>query len=375
MSFKKRVLSWIGIGMAVIFLASCSNSNTTTIGKVSDETVYTQIKNSVSDVYEQVSKGCVGIAVSNNSVSASGSGVIYKKQDDTYYVVTNAHVVEDMTTCRIYFGGTKYNNAKIVGYDTTNDIGVVTFELDLFNQKLEKELVVHDFFNYEDTDMLTIGQTVLAIGCPLGLDNYNILTTGVVSSISDTQISTDAAINPGNSGGGLFNLAGRLVGINTEKEVWSYGDQKSNYNNTITTDDVPVEGRGFAIALDTVKRCVKEIETKGGKIEHNLKLGITVEVFNYGLNPDNFEQNQSHFPVTDSAVYFMVTEVEQGSYALKAGIKQYDVLLKVNDKDIEYLTDISDELKFISKGDSLKLTISRKNQDQTDQAVEITVSF
>lgn len=364
---KKRVLTVLAMIGCALSLASC-NSETGVITKISEEVEYTKIENDITQVYETVSKGCVGLVVSNASSAATGSGVIYKYDESAsrYYVVTNAHVVEDMTSCKVYMGGTKYISATIVGYDTKNDIGVVSFTLDLLNLDLKNEIYVNDIFNYEDNDLPAVGQTVLAIGCPLGIDNFNILTTGVVSSVSNSWISLDAAINPGNSGGGLFNLAGRLIGINTEKEVWT-----TTVNENGMQEDIPVEGRGFAVSLRVVKNCITDIEKKNGIVERPL-LGITVSTVNTVLNPDT--EYQKYLPVSDDVVYFLVTGFADTSAARKAGVLLYDVILKVNGETITTANDISDVLNAMLLDETITLTVYRLSNRQPI-TVDITVSF
>lgn len=368
---KKKILAWIFVFVGILSLASCTGESGV-ITKVSEEAEYTKIENNITEVYETVSKGCVGILVSNDSSSATGSGVIYKYDESKsmYYVVTNAHVVEDMTSCKVYMGGTKYNSATILGYDSKNDIGVVTFTLDLLNMDMKDKLYVNDFFNYEDNDLPAVGQTVLAIGCPLGLDNYNVLTTGVVSSVSKSQISLDAAINPGNSGGGLFNLAGRLIGINTEKEVWTISVSDSGLE-----EKIPVEGRGYAISLSVVKNCINAIVEKNGVVERPL-LGITVATVNTVINPNS--DYIAYLPQTDDIVYFIVTdfnnEPSNPSAALRAGIMTHDVLLEINGSKITSASDISDVLNSITMEDTITLKVYRITGNQPTTK-EITVSF
>lgn len=368
---KKKIISIFLAIVLLIGLTACFGDSGV-ITKVSEEVEYTKIESNITDVYEKVSKGCVGLAVSGDEGSATGSGVIYKydEKSSLYYVVTNAHVVEDMTSCKVYLGGTKYNSATIIGWDSKNDIAVVTFSLDFMNSEIKDSIYVNDFFNYDDTDLVSVGQTALAIGCPLGLENYNILTTGVVSSISKLLISTDAALNPGNSGGGLFNLAGRLIGINTEKEVWSFdGNTGGAY---ITGDDIPVEGRGYAVPLSVVKKCINDIVEENGIIERPL-LGITVATVNTVIMPES--EYIKYLPTMDKVVFFIVTDFNKASSPAKlAGVKQYDVILEVNGVEIESSTDISAVLNLMTLDESITLKVYRTEAGK-QITKEITVSF
>ena len=208
---KKRLMA-IMLLMLVTLTSCISGLLPDTVEKEPD---VVQIENDIVTVYDTISKGCVGIYGTSDVGTSLGSGVIYKEDNGTYYVVTNHHVIDKMQELKIYRGGSKYYRATVLGSDKQNDIAVITFTLDLFGGD---EVYIHDIFSY-DEENVKVGQTALAIGCPLGLENFNTLTTGVVSKVTKNQIQTNAEINPGNSGGGLFNLSGRLIGINTEKKA------------------------------------------------------------------------------------------------------------------------------------------------------------
>lgn len=365
---RKKLLGFI-LGSGLL-LSVCSCSSVKNIVKISDEADYTKIENSITDVYERVSKGCVGVSVSSSTQSGSGSGVIYKYDESskTYYVVTNEHVISGMTSYSIYFGNAKYSSASLLGYDATNDIAVLTFQLDILNNDIKDSLYVNDIFSYSDNDLVSVGQTVLTIGCPLGLSNFNILTTGVVSSVEATKISTDSAINPGNSGGGAFNLEGRLIGIVEEKEVWKYSTTRGNY---ITSDDTPIEGRGYFIALDIVKNCIKNIETRKGAVERP-SFGMTVTTINTILDPNT--SFKDYLPDDGKNVYFVVSSFDKVSAAKECGVKTYDVLLEINGNSINSSDDIKKCLSTITKNDSVKLKVYRINLGKKETK-ELTITF
>ncbi len=365
---KKRLLLAIGMLISMMGLSSCTNTGE--IIKIGEEVEYTKIENTITEVYAEVSRGCVGIVVTDDyDTGATGSGVIYKYDStkDMYYVVTNAQVVEDMNKCNIFFGNGRYNSAEIVGYDSKNDIAVVTFQLDLLNSSLKDKIYVNDFYNYEDNDLVVVGQTVLAIGCPLGLSNYNILTTGVVSSVDEFQISTDAALNPGNSGGGLFNLDGRLIGINTEKEVWT---QSTGENGEAET--LPVEGRGYAMSLSVVKECIDDILRNNGVVERP-RFGMTVLTLNilYG----DIDEYEGYYTVKEGQFeYFLVTDFDLTSTAKVAGVKLNDQLLTINGMEIKTINSISSVLNFAEMTDKIELGIYRKGTGNITVTVDFTKS-
>lgn len=219
-------------------------------------------QNAITEMTELSRSGVLGI----QTEIGSGSGVIYKKEGNTYYLVTNAHVVVDTQVelvddvpTEVYYATSVQeviyelngilfvinDTVDLVGFDITTDLAVLTFESD-------KEFTVIPMANSYD---LELGQFVFAVGNPLGFDYYGTITMGIISGktryvdnggFSATLIQHDAAISPGNSGGALLNLDGELIGINNMKIV----------------DDL-VTGIGFAIPSNTVKRIVADLEDDG----------------------------------------------------------------------------------------------------------------
>lgn len=359
---KKRIGLLFFALITILGLASCDllgeNKTPTEIEK---EPNVIEIQSDITQVYEKASKGCVGIYGTNSDSAAGGSGVIYKEVNGVYYVVTNAHVIESMTKVRIFMGGVKYYDAAVVGKDTKNDIAVLTFSLDLFGG----EVYVHDIFNYDD-EIIKVGQTTLAIGCPLDLDNYNILTTGVVSKVTYSKIMTNAELNPGNSGGGLFNLSGRLIGINTEKQVWT--SSMDDYGNV---EQIPVEGVGYAISLEVVKKCITDIEAKGGNIERPL-MGITVTGINAYLHQ---ESEYAKYMPQGLEFGIIVIEVSNGSAGSRAGVRQFDIITKIDGKEVTSLQSLSDVLNSKLMSDSVTLTVYRGSNPSSNKVIDITITF
>lgn len=308
-----------------------------------------QVSNEISELYEKISLGCVGIYAKNGDKGSIGSGVVYKESNGTYYVVTNHHVVKDMNDVKVYRGGSKYYRATLVGTDEHNDLAVITFSLDLFGGS---EVYIHDIFNY-DEEIVKVGQTAIAIGCPLGLENFNTLTTGVVSRVSKTQIQTNAEINPGNSGGGLFNLTGRLIGINTEKKTYTTATNEDG-----STAQIPVEGVSYAIPLSIIKSSITDIETFTSSISRP-KLGITVTAINRYISEENYV---NHLPNTSDAGVIVV-DAGNGA-AMQAGVKVNDIILKMNDIDVYSLDELSYVMTRVKVGDTLKLDIYRSSTGQ-----------
>lgn len=325
---------------------------------VEKEPEVVQLENTVSDIYDKVSPGCVGVYATNTNNGASvGSGVVYKEENGTYYLVTNHHVVKGMTTFKVYRGGTKYYRATVVGTDSHNDIAVLTFSLDLLGGE---PIYINDIFSY-DEEIVKVGQTAIAIGCPLGLENYNTLTTGVVSRVSKTQIQTNAEINPGNSGGGLFNLSGRLIGINTEKKTYTTATDETGQSSTI-----PVEGIAYAIPLSIVKKCITDIESSKADIARP-KLGITVTAINRYVSESTYVK---HLPNSNDAGIIVV---DAGSgVAYDAGLKVNDIILSMNNEEVYNLDDLSYLMSLVKVGETIKLNIYRST---TGKTLELSITL
>ena len=204
----------------------------------------TSLSNKIVDTVANVKDSVIGVSNykksgQNYSLAGVGSGVIYKKEDlgnatYKYSILTNHHVIENEDKVKVYIGGNvdKEFDAELIRVKKDDDLAIVSFVYD-------KVLPVVEFGEEDGT---RIGDFVIAIGNPNGYDYYNSVTFGIASYISRhvsgetaTFIQHDAAINPGNSGGALFNLDGKLIGINTMKIA-----------------KVTVEGMGFAIDLSTV---------------------------------------------------------------------------------------------------------------------------
>ena len=351
----KRIIRLMAVMGLLFSLSACSFLGTSEKEptEIEKEIPVVEIQSTITETYALASKGCVGIYAESRDSAATGSGVIYKYEESTglYYVVTNSHVIEDMTKFKVYRGGSNYYDAKLVGNDVSNDIAVLTFSLDLFGG----DVYVHDIFNYKD-EIVTIGQTVLAIGCPLGLENFNSLSTGVVSRVSKVTIQTNAEMNPGNSGGGLFNAAGRLIGINTEKQIYTQGeDEYGSY-------DIPVEGMCYAVPLNVVKNCIEVIEKRQTTITRPL-MGVTVGTVNKNLISEDTPEFR-YYKETSLVQYLLVAQVTPNSVADKAGILAGDILVKADGVDLVVHEDIKAILYAKEVGDTMEFYIYRTTTKQ-----------
>ena len=342
---------------------SYSNTNDTTkaVEKVREAVVSVinyQSNSSSNDLYMQMFGGNLDNNTNNGSdsdlsIASEGSGVIYKKDGNSAYVVTNNHVVDGASQIEIMLSdGTKVVG-ELVGTDTYSDIAVVKIASD-------KVTTVAEFAN---SDKITVGETAIAIGSPLGTDYANSVTQGIVSSLSRTvtmtnddgetistnAIQTDAAINPGNSGGALINIEGQVIGINSSK-ISSTSDSGSGNS---------VEGMGFAIPANDVVKIINQLEANGKVIRP--ALGITMANLS-DLSTTTISRLNIPTSVTSGIV---VASVQSGMPA-EGTLKKYDVITAIDDKDVSSTTDLQSVLYGHSTGDSIKVTFYRGTDKKTE---------
>lgn len=273
----------------------------------------------------------------NYVTSGAGSGVVIS---DDGYIVTNNHVIDGASKINVTFSSNedKSYEAKLIGTDKATDIAVIKIEV-----PDKMKLTVAAFGN---SDSLIIGESVLAVGNPLG-ELGGTVTKGIVSALSRqlivenqtmTLLQIDASISPGNSGGGLFNSRGELVGIVNAK-----------------SSGTGVEGLGFAIPVNTASEAIEDI-IKYGYVKGRAQLGVTtVEISDI--------QTAYMYGVSELGVY--IYSVNDNSGAEKAGLQSGDRIVSINGKQINSYSDISAFLQKKSVGDKVKLTYSRGGSEKT----------
>lgn len=327
---------------------SSSNKNATV------ENVNYDVKSSTTDVIEKVNSSVVGVLVyANGTASGSGSGVVYRVDGKTAYIITNAHVVSGATDVQVVFSNKESVNATIVGSDTYSDIAVLKLTTD-FDMTAIK---------CGDSSLLDQGETVLAIGSPLGIEYAGTVTQGIVSGIDRTVsvdlnddgqedwdmnvIQTDAAINPGNSGGALVNMAGELVGITSMK-----------LSNT------SVEGMGFALPINDVITSVEQI-IENGKVTRP-QIGIS------GVSLSGYSSYQLRYYRinTDLTDGIYVSRVTSGGAASKAGIQEGDIIVKFDGKEVTTYKSFLTELYSKEPGDKVSVVVNRNG---TEKTIEVTL--
>lgn len=284
---------------------------------------------------------------------SEGSGVIYKKEGDSAYIVTNNHVVDGQQGLEVLLkDGTKVK-AELVGTDAYTDLAVLKISADK----------VDTVASFGDSASLKVGEPAIAIGSPLGSQYANSVTSGIVSSLNRqvtstnesnetvniNAIQTDAAINPGNSGGPLVNIEGQVIGINSSK-IASTSDSSS----------VSVEGMGFAIPSNDVVNIINQLE-KDGKVTRPA-LGITMT----DLSAVSTQQQEQILKLPSSVTNgVIIRSVQPATPAEKAGLEQYDVITKIDDTEVSSGVELQSVLYGKKVGDTVKITYYRGEEEKT----------
>ena len=307
-------------------------------------------------LYREINPGVVAIRALTEEGGGLGTGFVW---DEEGHIVTNYHVVQSATDLEVDFPSGYKTRAHVLGSDPDSDLAVL--ELD----KLPAELKVLTLGNNQD---LSVGQTVIAIGNPQGLNGT--MTQGIISALGRTMesmhfapgggafatgniIQTDAAINPGNSGGPLINLSGEVVGINSAISTAS-----------IDLSGQPVNsGLGFAISIDTAKNVVPDLITNGSHDSPYVGVQVLSEV-------SLFIQEELDLPQS-TGVY--VLEVTPDSPADKAGLVGAeigevvptggDLIIGIDDQRVENFEDFMGYLLTYKKpGDQVTILLIRDNK-------------
>lgn len=353
-----------------------SSTNTTQVqkGKTTVSNVNVNVESEVTKAVEKVSDAVVSVTTLQKSSSemseiekifgrssntqesegelqeaGEGSGVIYRKDDGKAYIVTNNHVVAGADAVSVMLNSGKKVDAKIVGTDTYSDLAVLEIS--------DKDVTtVAEFGN---SNNIKVGETVLAIGSPLGSTFANSVSQGIISAkdrmisnqtsdgqiINSKAIQTDAAINPGNSGGALINTAGQVIGINSSKIASA-------------ASGVSAEGMGFAIPSNEVVNIINQLE-KGKSVVRPM-LGIKM----VNLNLLSSEDRKNVLKLDDKIVNgVVVASVEKDTPAAKAGLKQYDVITQIDGKDISSTAELQSILYSKNIGDKMELTFYRNGKE------------
>ncbi len=306
---------------------------------------------SASEIYELSCAQVVGVTTEvtytnffgmNSSSAVSGTGFVVSEDG---YILTNYHVIElaaqnDKDVNVILYDGTRYT-ASIVGYEKYNDVAVLKIDASGLTP-----------VSFGNSDSLSVGDLVYAVGNPLGELDFS-MSTGHVSALdraitSDNSgvainmFQIDAAVNSGNSGGPVYNAAGEVVGIVTAKYA-----------------DAGVEGLGFAIPINDAAKIAGDLITKG-YVTGRAYMGVSID--------QRYNSLYSQYYNMPLGAY--VYSVESGSCAEKAGIHAKDIITKLGDKEITGYTDLTSALHGFSAGETAEVTVYRDGED-----LVLTITF
>lgn len=327
-------------------------STTQAVEKVQDAVVsvinyQTQSSNSLSSIFGNIESS------DELAVAGEGSGVIYKKDGDTAYIVTNNHVISGAEKIDILLASGEKLSGELVGADTYSDIAVIKIAAD-------KVTTIAEFAN---SDTIKVGETAIAIGSPLGSVYANTVTQGIISSLSRTvtsqtedgqtistnAIQTDTAINPGNSGGPLINIQGQVIGINSSKIT----------SSSVSSSGVAVEGMGFAIPSNDAVQIINQLETNG-KVT---RPALGVQMVNLtDLSTSQLEK--AGLANTDLTSGVLIVSTQPGLPA-DGKFEPYDVIIEIDGETIENKSDLQSELYKHQIGDTITVTYYRNNKKMT----------
>lgn len=282
--------------------------------------------------------------------AGSGSGVIYKKDGDTAFLVTNTHVVEGASQLEVTLHDGTRVPAKLLGSDVWTDLSV----LEIQTKNVEKVAV------FGDSDRVRVGEPVIAIGNPLGSMFSGSVTQGIISGTNRTipidlnkdgiidwqaeVLQTDAAINPGNSGGALVNIEGDVIGINSMKIA-----------------EQAVEGIGLAIPINYAKPIIADLE-KFGEVRRPY-MGLSLKSLNE-IPTYHWQETLGLPNKVKSGV--AILEVIPASPASQAGLNQYDVIVELDGNEVKDVLELRKYLYGEKRvGESMKVTYYRGGKKQT----------
>ncbi len=283
-----------------------------------------------------------GIPVPGNSETTEeteqgyGSGVIISTDG---YIITNAHVIDDASKLVVILAGGEEVEATLVGKDETTDLALL---------KIEKDGLTA--INLGNSDEVRVGETVLAIGNPMGQELYGSVSKGIISATNRqitmdshvyTMLQTDTAINPGNSGGALVNTKGELIGICSVKTISTGTDSNGN--------SISAEGLGFAIPINEAMPIIEELKEKG-YVERPV-LGVTGGFLT--------EQGAAYYRCP---VGFVVQQVSAGGGAEAAGIQSMDVITAIDGQELASYAEMSQAITSHEIGDTVTVTVWRNGE-------------
>ena len=295
---------------------------------------------------------------------STGSGIIVGKSDTELLIATNNHVVQNADQLTVLFSADTENEedkmvtAQVKGTDSSLDLAVVAVKLEDIPQDVMDQIKVIEI---GDSDQVNVGDWSIAIGNALGYGQS--VTFGIVSAlnreitlstengeITQNMIQTDAAINFGNSGGALLDENGRLIGINSAK-----------------ASSTGVEGMGYAITINTAKSVIEDLmnQTTRTKAEADKAGALGVRVTNVS------EEARQMYNIPAGAYVYEVTD---GSAAAEAGIKQGDIITKLDKTTVSSMSELLDRIQYYEAGETVDVSVKRAGYNgYQEQVISVTL--
>lgn len=338
------------LGLSIMYLYSKNNPTVITSKKTVSEIKVSEeaMEDAIDKVYDSVL--CIQVLDQSGNVISSGSGFVYSKDSKYGYILTNSHVVSGATTVQGVLSNNNTVELKVLGTDSYTDLAVLRMDA--------KDVL--GVASIGKSSNVKVGNTVFTVGSPMGSNYSGTVTKGILSgkdrlietsSSTDSYttesyivkvMQTDAAISPGNSGGPLVDLAGDVIGINSLKLV-----------------DSSVEGMGFAIPIEDAMNYVDTL-AQGKKVERPI-LGVQIlDLTNklllqrYGINYDS--------SINEGII---LVKVNGGYPASDAGLKNMDVVTKINGEKVTTTSQFKYELYKYSIGDTIEVTYVRNGKEKT----------
>lgn len=349
LKFALIILITFCLGVGLMYVYSINNPKVITKNRVTSNTKVTEeaMEDAIDKVYDAVL--CIEVMSDDGSIISSGTGFVYAKDDKYGYILTNAHVVSGAKNVQGVLSNNNTAELTILGSDTYTDLAVLRMDV-------KNVLQVASIGTSQNTK---VGNTVFTVGSPMGSSYAGTVTKGILSGkdrLIETSSSnagvltgesyivkvlqTDAAISPGNSGGPLVNLAGDVIGINSLKLV-----------------DEQVEGMGFAIPIEDAMNYVDVLE-QGKTIERPI-VGVQIldltnkyALYRYGINVDS-----------SIKAGVILVKVNSGYPASDGGLKDGDIITKIDGNDIKTVSEFKYELYKHNIGDTIEVTYYRNGKE------------
>lgn len=303
------------------------------------------ISSNITELVEKTNDKVVSVLnLKNGQRAGSGSGVVYKNEKGRLLIVTNNHVIDGGTGVIVRFSDGQEIEGKVLGSDLYTDLALIEI---MHESDIEP-------FKLGDSTKTKVGEYVIAMGSPLGVEFENSVTFGIISGVNrlvpvSTQnngqsdwdmlvLQTDAAINPGNSGGALVNMAGELIGINSLK---------------LASDNV--EGMGFSIPVSEMIPIIQQIE-ETGKVSYP-KLGISM-VSVGDMSPFRKQEFGIAPNITEG---ILVMEIMADGAAASSQLKQYDIINEIEGVEVKSFKEFRKKLFEYRPGEKITLSVTRGN--------------